>query len=173
MNILTFKLILTIFHTPSQYRTFWCAVFRWYVFLLDIVSRNFEYFQYRIFVLFCPILDIRRSHCNALAPLRLSPSYCKIQWICTRGNCFAQSIFCGFYENKQFHTNRYNISFASHLYVYTQTNLLRLLSNCSHWVRVCFMSFLSLYASSSQTLYILISLVTSEISPATCLTAPH
>ena len=35
------------------------------------------------------------------------------------------------------------------------------------------MSFLSLYASSSQTLYILISLVTSEISPATCLTAPR
>ena len=35
------------------------------------------------------------------------------------------------------------------------------------------MSFLSLYASSSQTLYILISLVTSEISPPACLTAPR
>jgi hypothetical protein len=33
--------------------------------------------------------------------------------------------------------------------------------------------FLSLYASCSQTLYILISLVTSEISPPTCLSAPR
>ena len=35
------------------------------------------------------------------------------------------------------------------------------------------MSFFPLYASRSQTLYILISLVTSEISPPTCLSATY